>query len=400
MTATATSSALSHSDVHRLLSDHSADARIETLTKLVSSLEGDTLAGPEREIATDILHRFAADAEAAVREAVAWQLHNSALLTDALATKLARDIGRVAFPVLRNTKRLSDEFLLQVIAERDAEKHMAIASRWNVSPRLADAIVETANIKVIACLLGNGGARIADPTLHKALDRYGHLSVVNKPMAERESLSLPVVEKLVAYVSEDIRSNLVERHHLSPVLVAELLKRGREAATMLLLKPLAGNLDELEVVVRHLDRDARLTPSLMLRALCAGDVELFTTGLAVRAKVATENARLLIWDDGPLGLRAIFEKARFPIALLPPFRVAIDVVKETGYDGGAGGTGDGRHDYQVMALARVFEDCGAIEDRLVDDLLLQLFDQKSDEVIDAAMTQAGMPFHPIRAVHR
>jgi uncharacterized protein (DUF2336 family) len=394
MTTTAPNCALSNTDVQRLLSDHSADARIETMSKLVSSLESDALAGPEREIATDILHRFAADAEAAVREAVAWQLHNSPLLTDELATKMARDIGRVAFPVLRNVKRLSDDFLLQVIAERDAEKHLAIAGRWNVSPRLADVIVETANIKVIACLLGNGRARIADPTLHKALDRYGHLSVVNEPLAEREGLSLSVVEKLVAYVSEDIRRNLVERHHLSPVLVAELVKRGREAATMLLLKPLAGNLDDLELVVRHLDRDDRLTPSLMLRAICAGDIELFTTGLAVRSKIATESARLLIWDNGPLGLRAVFEKARFPIVLLPPFRVAIEVVKETGYAGGD----DGRHDYQVMALARVFEECGAIADRLLDDLLLQLFDQKSDEVIEAAMIRAGMPFHPIRGV--
>jgi uncharacterized protein (DUF2336 family) len=195
-------------------------------------------------------------------------------------------------------------------------------------------------------------------------------------------------------VSEDIRRNLVERHHLSPVLVAELVKRGREAATMLLLKPLAGNLDDLEVVVRHLDRDDRLTPSLMLRAICAGDIELFTTGLAVRSKIATESAPLLIWDDGPLGLRAVFEKARFSIVLLPPFRVAIEVVKETGYAGGDAG----RRDYQVMALARVFEECGAIADRLLDDLLLQLFDQKSDEVIEAAMAQAGMPFHPIRGV--
>jgi uncharacterized protein (DUF2336 family) len=214
MTTTAPNCALSNTDVQRLLSDHSADARIETMSKLVSHLESDALAGPEREIATDILHRFAADAEAAVREAVSWQLHNSPLLTDALATKLARDIGRVAFPVLRNVKRLSDDFLLQVIAERDAEKHLAIAGRWNVSPRLADAIVETANVKVIACLLGIGRARIADPTLHKALDRYGHLSVVNEPLSGREGLSLSVVEKLVAYLSEDIRRNLVERHHL------------------------------------------------------------------------------------------------------------------------------------------------------------------------------------------
>ena len=336
MTATGTTSALSHSDVHRLLSDHSADARIETMTKLVSSLESDALAGHEREIATDILHRFAADAEAAVREAVAWQLHNSPLLTDALATKLARDIGRVAFPILRNVKRLSDEFLLQVIAERDAEKHMAIASRWNVSPRLADAIVETANIKVISCLLGNGGARIAEPTLHKALDRYGHLGVVSNPMAEREGLSLSVVEKLVAYVSEDIRSNLVERHHLSPVLVAELVKQAREAATMLLLKPLAGNLGELELVVRHLDRDGRLTPSLMLRALCMGDVAILEASLSLLAKVPLTNARLLIHDAGRLGLKSLYERAGLPTRLLPAFRVAVDVSHETLLDGEPG----------------------------------------------------------------
>jgi hypothetical protein len=130
----------------------------------------------------------------------------------------------------------------------------------------------------------------------------------------------------------------------------------------------------------------------MLRALCAGDIELFTIGLAVRARVVLDRARLLVWDDGRLGLRAIFEKARFPTVLLPPFRVAIEVVKETGYAGGD----TGREGYQVAVLARVFEECGAIADRLVDDLLLQLFDQKSDEVIEAAMNQAGMPFHPIR----
>ena len=392
MSATVVNCALSNSDVQRLLSDQSADARIETMSKLVSALKSGAMAEPERVIATDILHRFAADAEAAVREAVSWQLHNSPLLTDALATRLARDIGRVAFPVLRNASRLSDDFLLQVIAERDAEKQLAIAGRQEVSPVLAEAIVETANITVIACLLGNGRAQIADRTLHKALDRYGYLRVVNQPMAEREGLSLSVVEKLVAYVSEEIRSNLVERHHLSPVLVAEIVARGREAATMLLLKPLADNPQDLELVSRHLDRDGRLTASLMLRALCAGDIELFTVGLAVRARIALDRARLLVWDDGRLGLRAIFEKARFATVLLPPFRVAIEVVKETGYAGGD----TGREEYQVAALARVFEECGAIADRLVDDLLLQLFDQKSDEVIEAAMNQAGMPFHPIR----
>lgn len=393
MTTTSVNCALSYADVQRLLADPSPEARIATVSKLVADLEGGELAGPEKAIATDILHRLAMDAEAAVREAVAWQIHNSPLLTGPLATRLARDIGRVAFPVLRNAPLLTDELLLQVIADRDAEKQMAIAGRPEVSPRVADAIVEADNVTVIVRLLRNDGARIGDAALHRTLDRYGMLGAVNEAMAARSGLSLAVIEKLIAYVSEEIRTRLVERHRLSPVLVAEIVGRGREAATMLLLKPLADSTADLETMVRRLDRDGRLSPSMMLRALCAGELDLFTIGLGVRAGVPIETARLLVWDDGPLGLRAIFEKAGFPPALLPPFRVAIEVVKRTEY----GGRDAGREDYQVAVLARVFEECGAIEERLVDDLLLQLFDQKSDEVIERAMERAGMPFHPVLA---
>ncbi|QQP88226.1 DUF2336 domain-containing protein [Skermanella sp. TT6] len=395
MTATSVNCALSYADVQRLLADPSSEARIATVSKLVADLEGGGLAGPEKAIATDILHRLAMDAEAAVREAVAWQIHNSPLLTGSLAARLARDIGRVAFPVLRNAPHLTDELLLQVIADRDAEKQLAIAGRPEVSPRVADAIVDTDNVTVIVRLLRNDGATIRDATLQRTLDRYGTLGAVNEAMAGRSGLSLAVIERLIAYVSEEIRSRLVERHRLSPVLVAGIVGRGREAATMLLLKPLADSTADLEAMVRHLDRDGRLSPSLMLRALCAGELDLFTIGLGVRAGVPVETARLLVWDDGPLGLRAVFEKAGFPQALLPPFRVAIEVAKRMGYDGHDAG----REDYQVAVLARVFQECCAIEERMVDDLLLQLFDQKSEEVIERAMERAGMPFHPVRAAH-
>ncbi|EWY39658.1 hypothetical protein N825_06120 [Skermanella stibiiresistens SB22] len=395
MTSTATNRALSSADVRRLLSDSSAQARMETVSKLVADLENGSLAGPEKAIATDILHKLAMDAEASVRESVAWQIHNSPLLTDTLAARLARDIGRVAFPVLRNVARLTDDLLLQVIADHDAEKQLAIAGRQEVSPSVADAIVETDNVRVITRLLRNDGATIADATLHKALDRYGILAPVNEAAASRSNLSLEVIGKLIGYVSDEIKASLVERHRLSPVLVAEMVERGREAATILLMKPLADSSADLQLAARQLDRDGRLSPTMMLRALCAGETRLFTIGLGVRAGISAESARLLVWDDGPLGLRAVFEKAKFPMALLPPFRVAIEVVKELAYGGGDAG----REDYQVAVLARVFEECGAIEDRMVDDLLLQLFDQKSDEVIERAMERAGMPFHPMRAAH-
>jgi hypothetical protein len=47
-------------------------------------------------------------------------------------------------------------------------------------------------------------------------------------------------------------------------------------------------------------------------------------------------------------------------------------------------------------LARVFADCAHIQDRQVDDLLLHLFDQKPDAMIEQAMDRAGIPFLPLR----
>ncbi|WP_207478306.1 DUF2336 domain-containing protein [Arenibaculum pallidiluteum] len=383
---------LTKSDVDRLLAAPSAETRIETMRKLVGDLEAGTLAEGERSLAVEILHCFAADAEAAVREAVAWQIHNSPLLTVDLAERLARDVGRVAFPVLRHVEGLGDEFLLRVLAERDLGKQLAVAGRRSVSAKVSDALIGTDNVSVITCLLRNPGAEIAEPALHRALDRFGRLRSVSEAAALRPGLSLAVLERLVAYVSDGIRGALVRAHGLSRELVDRMVERGREAATMLVLRPVLRSNSDVDLVARWLQVNGRLTPTLLFRCLCAGDMDLFAAGLAERAGVSVENARLLVWDDGPLGLKAVLRHAGIPPVLVPPFRVAVAVAKEQGYGGGD----HGREAYQAEVIARVFEECTPTDDWAVDDLLLQLFDQKSEGVIDCAMEQAGLPFAPVR----
>ncbi|QJE72400.1 DUF2336 domain-containing protein [Aerophototrophica crusticola] len=390
MTVAAT--ALSVSDLTKLRADSSAQARIDTMEKVVADLEAGRLAGREAEIARDLLERFARDAEVAVREAVAWQIYNSPLLSDDLARQLADDVGHVAFPVLRHSLRLPDDVLLEVIAQQDGQKQVAIAGRPNVSAVVSDAIVESANLRAINTLLVNDGADILTLTLEKLADRYGDMPLVAEPLAGRAQLPLTVVEKLVHRVSEGIRQGLVQRYHLSAPMVAELVTRAREAATILMLQPLARKGTDMALLATHLHVNGRLTPSLLFRALCGGDIGLFLAGMAVRAGIGADNARTLLLDDGPAGLKALFDKARLSTVLLPPFRSAIKVLKEMGYHGEE----ERRRAYQVNVLARVYKECGHIEERAVDDLLMQLFDQKSDEMIDQAMEMAAMPFVPLR----
>lgn len=383
---------LSQADVERLTADRSPEARIETMIKLVRDLERDALTEGERRIALEVLHCFARDAEEAVREAVAWQIHNSPLLTEDLAERLARDVARVAFPVLRHAERLSEAVLLRILAEPDPGKHLAIAGRRHVPAPMADALVRHGNLAVVTCLLRNPGAEVPEPALHGAFDRFGRIRAVSDVMAARPDLSLAVIERLVAFVSREIRATLRRAHGLSPELVDSLVKRGRESATILLFRPILRSAEQADIVARWLDANDRLTPSLLFRALCAGDLDLFVAGLGRRAGIPLDSARTLAWDDGPLGLRALLERCSFPAVLLKPFRTAVGVVRRMGYAGGD----PGREAFQSEVIARILEDCTPTDDWEVDDLLLQVFDQKSDAVIDKAMEQAGFPFAPVR----
>jgi uncharacterized protein (DUF2336 family) len=369
-----TGSGLSEQDVKRLLVDRSPQARIETMSKVVADFESGRFAAKEQDLVRQILQRLAIDAEMAVREAVAWQIYNSPLLNDDLAQRLAHDVAEVAFPILRHASALSDDFLVGIVQQRDSKKQVAIAARDEVSAGVSDAIVDTGNVTAIERLVRNPGADLTEPTLQKTLDRFGAIDAIAESMAGRGDLPMTVIEKLVHYVSEEIRDELAARHDLPVGVLGGLVDQGREAATLLLLKPLSGRFRDIELFVKHLHANNRLSPSLLLRVLCSGDVEMFVAGIAARCGLSVANARLLVFDEGQLGMRAAFERSKLPIGLLPPFRSALAVVREMGYRDGD----DRRADFQKKAVARVFNDCGGRGDKDVEELLLQLFDHKTD----------------------
>ncbi len=61
------------------------------------------------------------------------------------------------------------------------------------------------------------------------------------------------------------------------------------------------------------------------------------------------NARILIHDEGALGLSSICRRAGLPERLLPAFRTALDVRMETDYDG----TGNDRRRFVERMLERL-----------------------------------------------
>lgn len=325
---TAVEEKLREEDVARLLANPSADIRAEIAVKIAGQHPG--LSDSQRRLAEDIFRLMVRDAEVRVREALARQLKDNPTVPHDVAAALAHDVEKVALPILQFSEVLTDEDLIEIVHSQGAEKQEAVARRAHVSAPLADALVETHNEAVVATLVGNEGAEIAETTLQRVVDEFGTSEVVGRPLVARSTLPITVAERLLTKVSENLRQALMARPDMSPETVATLLLHAREMAVLGLVE---ADPDVLRLV-DHLYRNARLTPSIILRAVCMGDLVFFEAALAKLAHIKLENARTLIYDAGKRGFEALFDKAGLPKAFFAAMRAAVDVSHEMEYDGG------------------------------------------------------------------
>jgi len=322
---------LTRDDVARLLSDSSPDSRAGLAPKLAAQVDRDGLSASERGLVEDILRAMVKDASSMVREALAANLKFAVQVPHDVALDLAEDIDRVALPMLEFSKVLTDDDLIRLVGEGSEAKQVAIARRPEVSEAVSDALIETDCQTVVETLVANEGARITESGMHRVVDQFGDLPSVQEPLVRRATLPLTIAERLVTLVAEHLQDHLVTHHELTADTATELVMRAREKATVDLSE---GGADaEVEALARQLVGGGRLTPSLLLRALCTGDLQFFEAGLAVLAEVPVVNARVLIHDAGPLGLKSLYEKAGLPPSLLAAVRTGLDVVHETDFRG-------------------------------------------------------------------
>lgn len=356
---------LSQKDVARLLQDPSAENRAATAGKVANQLDR-TLTDAERKIAYDIISLMTRDAALMVREALADNLRHVADVPHDVAMRLAQDVESVSLPMLESSNAFSDEDLIEILRSGSENKQAAIAQRDTVSEKISEVIVTTGGEKVVAKLMSNEGARVSEKVLGTALDRFKQSEIVQAPIVNRGKLPVTIAERLVNMVSDKLKDVLVQKHDLPAGMAADLIIQSRERATVNLFD--GANENEVERLVQQLFNNSRLTPSLILRAACMGDVAFLEWSFAILAGVTITNARMLIHDAGPLGFKSLYERTGMPKALHPAFRVAVEVARETRLDGEEGD----RERYRRKMIERIltqYEDL-AVED--VDYLLNKL----------------------------
>lgn len=329
-----TRSALTDEDIRTLVKGATPDERALAARKLCQSMDRAPLSDEDRALAADILRVMAADAAELVRKAIAETLRSSNVVPRDVAVQLARDVESVCLPLLNFSPAFTDEDLAEIVRLGGPVRQVAIAKRPTLSRAVTDSLAEHGGERAVAAACANPGADFAESGLKRVIDRFEVSERVLAAVAYRSVLPLSITERLVNLVTDKVRDHLVTHHAVAPATALEIVTGAAEQATVDVVDQ-AGRTADVRGLVSHLNGEQRLTASLLLRALAHGHMTFFEWGVAELAGVPHHRTWLMIHDAGPLGLRAIYERAGLPARLFPAFRAAVDTFHSMEFDGGS-----------------------------------------------------------------
>jgi uncharacterized protein (DUF2336 family) len=238
-----------------------------------------TLTAEEQIIATEIFRLLAKDAEVVIRQAMAEKLKHNSRLPEDVAFMMANDVLQVALPVLQFSPVLSEEDLLMIVrGTKDLAKLLAVTKRDVVSPAVSKEIVAKKQPVLSESLIRNRGAFVAAEDMQMVVEQFSHVDSLMTALVERQELPPVIVEKLMAVVNTALKDALIKKHVPHTHAVQEVAEE-THAETTLLHASQPANPIQKEELIEHLYRTQKLNSSMVIRAICLGDLEFFVSSM-------------------------------------------------------------------------------------------------------------------------
>ncbi len=260
-----------------------------------------------------------------VRFALADALSNSVDAPRHIVLSLVADQSDTASLILSRSPLFLDSELVDIVAAADELLQAAIARRPAVSTAVAAALSEVGELDACVDLLDNPGADVAHISMMRIADRFGEDCEIRDAMFARDDLPIDVHQHLVRRLGDALGTFVSEREWVSEDRIRRITSEACDRATISIAAETAT--EELPALIEHLRVTGQLTTSLLLRAVCAGNLAFFEAALAVLAGMPEERVSGLIRAGRDSALRAVYTKAGLPRVALDAFLVAIEVCR-------------------------------------------------------------------------
>jgi uncharacterized protein (DUF2336 family) len=309
--------------------------RAEATSALARAYLYSDLSSEDRLAAEAAMITLLDDPSPLVRRALADAFRSSADAPHGVIIGLAHDQPEIATIVIGRSPVLCDAELVELAAGVGYGVQSAIAGREPVSRAVAGALAEVGGAAACLVLIENPHADISVSALSRIAERHGRLAAIREVLLSREDLPAETRQALVARLSETLAWFVTDRDWISGERAQRVTREACDRATVVIAS--GKEADEIASLVRHLVSSGQLTGNLMLRALLCGNMQFLIEAFAELSDVRPERVAAILSDRQAHGFRALYERAGLPAAAFSAFRVAIEVINETGFVGDAYG---------------------------------------------------------------
>jgi uncharacterized protein (DUF2336 family) len=269
---------------------------------------------------------------------------------------LAADQPDVALPVLSRSPLLLEDDLVDLIATGQTATQLAIAGRALLSRPLAAAIAEVGSAEACLALLENPDATIAQFSVDRMVERFGHLAAIRENLVARNDLPMSTRQALLSKLSQMLAGFVTSRHWLGTEHAEYAAREACEKATLALAADTP--YDEIAALMQHLRQSGQLTAGMILRALLSGNVVLFEEALTELSGLPLDRVTGYIHDKNISGFHALYRKAGLPDVAYPAFREALAAMRDGILIGEQGGVARLKRRMVERVLARCASERG------------------------------------------
>ena len=312
-----------------VIASGSPEQRIELATQLAAFVARTDAPQKERDQAVPAILKLTADPVTEVRQALASGLETVASLNADVLFAIIADDDAIALPFLAETPALTAWHMLAVLRVGDDARRATVALRPDVSAEAVDYIVESLPLAVNALMLENEHLVLTPAQARALYARFGETREMLDCLLMREDLPLDIRISHARLAASRTQQLIIERGWIPANDATELVADAEETAVLDILS--RASAEERAEVVSFLVDGELLTPSIIVRAACQGNMDVVAEVLAALAGIPLKRAHDAIFVKG--SIRSLHAKAGLPQSCYWTLQAAADVAREERQDG-------------------------------------------------------------------
>lgn len=326
---------LTKEDVDSLAKGQSVENKSSTIKKVAHyyTEQGD-LSAKGKQLAEDIFRIMVQDMEVKIRSVLADSVKTSKGLPHDIVSKIISDTESVSTNFIKSYSDLKNEDLISILESQNISKQKAVASRYNLSEEISHLISEKCPEEVVSTLISNESANIADRTYENIIQKYKDSDTIKEKLVYRSQVPILIIHRIMDTLSDELKKRLVMVHNLPENMASDLVEQVKEKTTLKISEDFSSD-KQIEDLVRQLYKSDRLTPSLVVRSICMGDLKFFEYALVYLSNTPLIEVRKILFNNqADFVIRNLLRKAFIPKEMFPAVFSALNVIHDIHFDCG------------------------------------------------------------------